>query len=100
MEEAPVEKPTVIVPVEEPVVAIPIVEEPVVKVLVVGEAIVVVSDMEKQVPAVEVVIDEASTIVDEVSPVDIGDMTHASTEPSLYTDGAYPGGPTDRSVLM
>ncbi|XP_058783517.1 uncharacterized protein LOC131658212 [Vicia villosa] len=45
------------------------------------------------------VVEKAPAAVDEVSPSDIDATTHASTKPSIHTDGAYPGGPTDRSVL-
>lgn len=47
----------------------------------------------------EVVVEEAPSAV-EVSPNNIDVTTHASTEPSFHIYGAFPGGLTDRSVLI
>lgn len=46
------------------------------------------------------VVEEAPAVVYEVSPVDTDITTHASAEPSIYTDGVFPRGHTDRSALI
>ncbi|MEM5332307.1 hypothetical protein VSR34_38415, partial [Paraburkholderia sp. JHI2823] len=37
--------------------------------------------------------------IDEVSSTDTNTTTRASAEPSIHTDGGFPGGPSDKSML-
>ncbi|XP_058786423.1 uncharacterized protein LOC131661034 [Vicia villosa] len=72
----------------------PVVEE---EVPVAKEEVVVA---EEQVPRVEervAVVEEG--VAKEWVVHDTGTTTGASMEPSVHTDGAFPGGPSDRSVL-
>lgn len=82
---------------EEPIVFVPIMEEPTVKVPFVVEEVL---DMEEHLPAIKVVVEEALSAVDEISPDDTNATTHVSTTLPVHTDESFQRGPTDRSVLI
>ncbi|XP_058775602.1 uncharacterized protein LOC131649871 [Vicia villosa] len=87
-ERAHVEAEPIAIIVEEVQVPIPVEEVPV-------EAEQVHVDVEEVLVAAEQV-----SVVDEVAtPIDIKATTRASAEASVYTNEAFPGGPSDRSVL-